>query len=86
MTHRTTAAFWELYRALPKEVRDAADRRYDLLRQNPRHPSVRLKKVGVDRWSARVTDGYRAVAIQRGNNFFWFYIGPHGGYDRVLKS
>ena len=81
--HRTTSRFWRLYNALPPAVRRAADRQYDLLRSNPRHPSLHLKPVPGG-WSARVTRGYRAVARrQPDGSFVWTWIGTHAEYDRL---
>jgi hypothetical protein len=48
MNHFATPDFWHCYRHLPKEVRDLADKNFVLLRQDPHHPSLRLKKVGQD--------------------------------------
>jgi hypothetical protein len=53
MNHFATPDFWYCYRHLPPEVRELADEKFALLRQNPHHPSLRLKKVG-SFWSARV--------------------------------
>lgn len=38
MSHHTTPEFWELYDALPKEVRELADKNCALLRADPSHP------------------------------------------------
>ena len=53
MNHFTTPDFWYCYRHLPKEVRDLADKNFALLRQDPQHPSLRLRKVGAF-WRAAV--------------------------------
>ena len=53
MRHRTTPRFWEHYRNLPEAVRDLADKNFQLLQSDPRHPSLQFKKVG-NLWSARV--------------------------------
>ena len=68
MTHHATATFWRLYGNLPEDVRVRADRSYKLLKPNPRHPSLRFKKVGRV-WSTRVDDGYRALALERQDGF-----------------
>ena len=57
--HRTTEQFWQRYRRLPKEVRTLADKSFQLLKNNPKHPSLQLKKVG-NFWSARVGLAHRA--------------------------
>lgn len=51
-------------RHLSAEVQDLADKNFPLLRQDPHHPSLRLKKVGFF-WSARVGLHYRVLARDR---------------------
>jgi len=58
--HFATPDFWRRYRALPPEVRELADKNFALLRGDPHHPSLRLKKVG-EFWSARVGLHYRVL-------------------------
>jgi hypothetical protein len=53
MNHFATPDFWYCYRHLPPQVQELADKNFALLRQNPHHSSLRLKKVG-SFWSARV--------------------------------
>lgn len=44
MKHFASPEFWELYRSLPQTIQDLADRSYALLKNDPRHPSLHLKK------------------------------------------
>jgi len=75
-----------LYRNLPLEVQRAARRSFLLWSRNPRNPSVQFKKVG-GVWSARVGNtGFRALAVVRGDTAYWFWIGPHDEYERILAS
>ncbi|PSB15942.1 hypothetical protein C7B65_23080 [Phormidesmis priestleyi ULC007] len=83
MRHRGTPDFWYHYRQLPNEIQDLADKSYELLQQNPCHPSLHLKKVG-QYWSVRVGIHYRAVAVAEGRDFAWFWIGSHAEYDQFL--
>ena len=85
MNHFTTPGFWSHYQRLPDEVRALADKNFELLRANPRHPSLRLKKVG-SFWSARIGLRYRALAKERAEGLVWFWIGPHDRYDALLTS
>jgi hypothetical protein len=71
------------YRSLPPEVRELADQTYARLKQDPRHPSLHLKKVGRF-WSARVGAHYRALAVEGTDGLVWFWIGTHADYDRLL--
>jgi hypothetical protein len=68
---------------LPPEVRELADQAYARLKQDPRHPSLHLKKVGRF-WSARVGAHYRALAVEAPDGLVWFWIGTHADYDRLL--
>jgi len=85
VNHFATPDFWYCYRQLPEDVRAVADKNFALLRQDPRHPSLRLKKVGAF-WSARVSLRYRALARDREEGLVWFWIGCHTDYERLLKG
>ena len=83
MNHFASPDFWFHYRQLPPEIRDLADKNFEFLKQNLRHPSLRLKKVGVF-YSARVGLHYRVLAKERSEGLVWFWIGHHSEYDRLL--
>ena len=83
MNHRVTPGFWHTYRQLPQAVRQLADHCYQLLRQDPRHPSLHFKKVGRFR-SVRIGLHYRALALESGADLIWFWIGSHAEYDRLV--
>ena len=87
--HKATTSFWEFYRSLPVEIRQAADKQFTILKANPKHPSVQFKKIGIragkEIWSARVTLKYRALAFKRDNGYTWFWIGEHHVYNLRIK-
>jgi hypothetical protein len=83
VNHKATPEFWACYRGLPLEIQRLADNCFQLLQQNPRHPSLRFKYVGTMR-SVRVGLPYRALAVERGNDVVWFWIGSHAEYDQLL--
>ncbi len=83
MKHCVSPKFWALYRALPTDVRDLADKNYELLKSDPRHPSLHFKKVG-ELWSARVGAHYRALAVEVESGMYWLWIGTHADYDKVV--
>jgi hypothetical protein len=89
MEHCAAPKFWDDYRALPRHVRERADRQFDLLKANPQHPSLQFKKIGNRRaqeiWSVRATLRYRALASKRPNNYLWFWIGEHRVYDFLIS-
>jgi hypothetical protein len=83
VNHYTVKEFWDCYHRLPPEVQEVADKNFELLKTNPRHNSVRLKKVG-DWYSARAGSGYRALAIMDSGSLVWFWIGSHAEYDEMV--
>ena len=85
MNHFADPDFWFHYRQLPDDIREIADKNFSLLKADPRHSSVRLKKVGV-LYSARIGLHYRALAKERPGGLQWFWIGHHSTYDKLLKS
>ncbi|HWX39597.1 MAG TPA: hypothetical protein VN345_00480 [Blastocatellia bacterium] len=85
MIHRATPRFWFLYRQLPDDVQRLADKCYALLKSDPQHPSLHLKKVKRF-WSVRVGLHYRAVSVEEDGTLVWFLIGSHADYDRLLGS
>jgi hypothetical protein len=85
MNHFAISDFWYRYRHLPEAVRELADKNFELLKQDPTHPSLRLKKIG-DYWSARVGLHYRVLARHRAEGLVWFWIGHHSEYDKLLAT
>ena len=83
MNHHAAPDFWICYRALPSEIQGLADKSFQLLKSDPRHPSLYFKKVG-RYWSVRVGLHYRAAAIEVPDGVLWFWIGTHGAYDRLV--
>jgi hypothetical protein len=71
MTHFTTPEFWEHFGRLPEEIQRLAQKDFELLKQNPRYPSLRLKN--------------RAVAKERVECLNWVWIGHHSEYDRLIS-
>ncbi len=84
MNHHASPDFWVCYRALPESIRELADKSFGLLKADPAHPSLHLKKVG-RYWSARVGLHHRAVAVEAPNGLVWFWIGTHAEYDRLVS-
>ena len=85
MNHFATPEFWFHYRRLPSDVRELADKNFTLLQADPRHPSLRFKRIG-GLWSVRVGLHYRALALAEQNGAHWFWIGTHAEYDQLLGA
>jgi len=82
LKHHASPKFWRLLRALPKPVRELAKKNFELLKANPRHPSLHFKRVG-EFYSARVGIAHRALAIEGPDGPIWFWIGDHSDYDKL---
>jgi hypothetical protein len=61
LKHFADPDFWAAYNRLPDAVRELADKNFALLKSDPAHPSLRLKKIG-PLHSVRVGLHYRALA------------------------
>jgi hypothetical protein len=81
--HFASASFWDSCAKLPENVRALADKSFALLKDNPRHPSLQLKKIG-RYWSVRVGARYRALAVEVDGGLLWFWIGSHADYDAIV--
>jgi hypothetical protein len=84
VNHYTTPEFWRHFARLPAEIQRLAEKDFELLKRDPRHPSLRLKKAGLF-WTVRVGIHYRALAKERQEGLNWFWIGHHSEYDRLVS-
>jgi hypothetical protein len=82
MKSSTTGDFWQSYRALSPEVQ-AARKAYKLWLQNPRHGFASISKER-PLLVARVGPGHRALGREHEGTLYWFWIGPHDEYERLL--
>ncbi|MEW5988737.1 MAG: hypothetical protein AB1791_19080 [Chloroflexota bacterium] len=84
MNSRTTRSFREAFKALPADVRRRAREAYRLWSKTPDLPGLRFKRVG-DEVSVRIGRNYRALGILEGDTVYWYWIGKHDEYDRLLN-
>lgn len=84
MKHKTASSFWVCYERLPVEIRNLADKNFELLKIDQSHSSLQFKKCGKV-WTARVGSHYRAVATSIDGGFLWIWIGTHAEYDKLIK-
>jgi mRNA-degrading endonuclease RelE of RelBE toxin-antitoxin system len=85
LKHFTSPDFWHLFSKLPAEIQKLARENYELLKDNPHHPSLHLKKAR-GYWSVRVGLGYRALGKQVDDGILWGWIGAHSEYTKILSS
>ena len=83
MKSSATAEFWRHFAALPKGLQQTARKSYRLWVRDPHHNSLRFKKVGRV-WAVRVSRGHRPLGLLRDGTVYWFWIGPHEEYERIL--
>jgi len=83
--HFAASSFWKAFDRLPKHIQELASKQYRLLKRDPRHPSLHLKRIGRF-WSVRVGLQYRALAIEVEDGLLWFWIGSHTDYDRLTNK
>ena len=86
MKHFASSKYWKCFRSLPVSVQTLARRNFELLKQDPSHPSLHFKLVGDDRFhSVRIGIHYRALGIPVKEGVQWFWIGSHADYDKLLS-
>lgn len=83
MNHYTSSDFWTLYWKLPAEIRDLANKNFELLKKNPHHSSLQLKRIE-ELWSVRIGKHYRAIGIDVPDGIQWIWIGSHADYDKFI--
>ena len=74
-----TARFARDFRSLPPDIQRRAAKQLQLLLDNPRHPSLRIKKMegSQDIWEGRITKGYRFTFQVRNDTYILRRIGTH---------
>ncbi|MEO5358521.1 MAG: hypothetical protein H7844_14670 [Nitrospirae bacterium YQR-1] len=83
MRHYAADSYWNHYENLPTNIRELADKSFALLKENPAHPSLHLKKVE-NYWCIRIGKKYRALAVEIEEGLLWFWIGTHAQYDKLI--
>jgi mRNA-degrading endonuclease RelE of RelBE toxin-antitoxin system len=85
MNHLASPAFWQSFKKIPQHTQTLARDQFQRMKENLKHPSLHLKKVGRF-WSVRVGLQYRALAVEREETLVWFWIGTHAEYDRLING
>lgn len=83
MKHRTTPDFWDMYGELPGQIQRLADKNFELLKADSKHPSLHFKKIAGMR-SVRIGAHYRALGFDDEDGVLWFWIGSHAAYDKMM--
>ncbi|MBL9115377.1 MAG: hypothetical protein JNJ83_10260 [Verrucomicrobiaceae bacterium] len=80
-----TKSFRAEFDRLPTAVQELAVKNYRLWRRDPRHPSLRFKPIG-SYWSVRIGLEYRALGRIHEDTIYWFWIGHHTVYDKLIRG
>jgi hypothetical protein len=83
-----TDDFVSLFRALPARVRKQARKTYRLWKRDPSHPSLHFKRAHTSEpiYSVRIGKGWRVLGLKEAGAMYWFWIGSHPDYEKLLKQ
>jgi len=83
--HRATERLRKCFEKLPIPIQELSHKNFQLLKADPRHPSLHFKKIG-NFWSVRIGLDYRALALEDNDDLIWVWIGSHDDYERMIKE
>lgn len=85
MRFRFLSRFKRAYKKLPQELQEQVDRKLELLAENPKHPSLRVKRVKKTRdiWEAAITMNCRFTFQIEEDLYIMRNVGEH---DHVLRE
>ena len=83
MSHKASKRFWRNFDELSPDLQQLARANFELLKEDPQHPSLHFKRVG-EYWSVRIGLSHRAVGMDVREGILWFWIGTHDEYDRLF--
>ncbi|MBE9200783.1 MULTISPECIES: hypothetical protein [unclassified Nodularia (in: cyanobacteria)] len=87
MKSSVTKTFRQQFAQIPLSVQEQATKVYSLWRSDPYHHSLQFKRVSQRQpiYSARVGINYRVLGLLEENHIYWFWIGTHAEYDKLLQ-
>ncbi len=86
MKSKAVPSFWKLYNALPPDIQKLAKKQYQIWREDPFYPSLHFKRVSKKEqiYSLRISLNFRALSLKKDDTFYWFWIGSHDEYDKII--
>jgi len=85
---KRTKSFKKLFDKFPDYIQENARKQYKMFRENPAHPSLRIKQIGTSKnkalkiYEASIGMGYRATYFVDKDVYVWFWIGTHESFDK----
>ncbi len=88
MANWRTSAFRKLYGKLDSTTQAAVDEAFSQYKRDP--ALVRFAAKGREGgrlvFGAHVNEFWRALAFREGDDTYWFWVGSHSDYDRILSK
>ena len=86
----TVKPFWKLFANLPLEIKNLSKDTYKNWKEYPSHPSIHFEKIKsikkYNAYSVRIGLNYRALCYVENNTAYWFWIGSHEEYNKIIKG
>ncbi len=87
MKSHVSKQFLQLLAKLPKDVQRQTHEAYRQFRRDPNHPGLNFERIQsrTNTYSARVNKTYRVLGTIRNGEIYWYWIGTHTEYDKLLN-
>jgi mRNA-degrading endonuclease RelE of RelBE toxin-antitoxin system len=87
MKSHVSKQFLKLLANLPPEVQRQAHEAYRQFKQDPNHPGLNFERIQSrpNTYSVRVTKDYRVLGTMRKGEMYWYWIGGHAEYDKLIN-
>jgi len=94
MIYRRTPQFHKDLECLPEAIRAKVPKAFRLFQQDPRHPSLQVKKIqrrkttrdGKEIWEGRIDQNYRFTFHYDGDVVWFRRLGPHAIIDEEARG
>jgi hypothetical protein len=79
--------FLKLLANMPLQVQQQAHAAYRQFKKDPNHPGINFERIQSrpNTYSARVTKSYRVLGTMRNGEIYWYWIGSHAEYDKLIN-
>jgi len=81
-------SYWSHFDKLPPQIRELAEKNYQLWKENPMKPGLRFKKIHVELpiFSFRVGMQHRTVGVETDDGkLVWFWIGSFELFEKYIN-
>jgi hypothetical protein len=80
--------FAKCFKKLPERIQIRTKQVYRQWKENPFAPNLQFKQIHPIKpiYSVRVNIGWRALGYKKNNSVFWFWIGSHEEYNKMISQ